>query len=423
MNTSILLLLGCILAAWLVNTLADLLDARSVSAVPPKNLEDIYAPEEYARSQRYARTKLRFSALSDSYGTLLVVAFLLLGGFPLADRLANEASAALGLSGAWAATVTGLLFFAGLGLLNDLAGLPFDLYHTFVIEDRFGFNRTTPATFIIDKLKGLLLATLIGAPLLAGVLWLLRTFGPDAWIGCWALIAVVMLFIQYVAPTLILPLFNKFTPLEGGPLRTDIETLAKREGFALSGLFTIDGSRRSAKANAYFTGLGNKKRIALFDTLMATLSRDETVGVLAHEVGHWKLGHIRKGLVLGILRLGALLWLLSLLLQWDALFTGLGMVPSAHAGLVFFSLLFAPASLLLGVFTNALSRKHEFQADRFAAQATGNPLALGSALRKLVRQNLSNLTPHPLTVALFHSHPPLGKRLAALENGATMTKQ
>lgn len=420
MNTSLLLLLGCILAAWLVNTLTALLDARSLTPAPPHGLEGIYDPDEYARSQRYARARLRFGALAASWDTLLVSLFLLLGGVPVADQLARQAASALeqglGLGGVWTETVTGLLFFAGLGLLSDLAGLPFGLYHTFVLEHRFGFNRTTPGTFVLDRLKGWLLAALIGGPLLAAILWLLRTFGPDAWIGCWALAALVMLLLAYVAPAWILPLFNKFTPLEDEALRADIETLARQQGFALSGLFVMDGSRRSAKGNAFFTGLGRKKRIALFDTLLENLDRQEAVGVLAHEVGHWKLGHIRQSLVLGILRLGALLWLLSLLLRWNTLFADLGLPASAHAGLLLFSLLFAPASLLLGALTNAISRRHEFQADSFAARATGNPAALGSALRKLVRQNLANLTPHPLSVALFHSHPPLAARLAALRN-------
>lgn len=414
MNTSLLLLLGCILSAWLVNTLTSLLDARNLSPTPPKGLEDIYDPDEYARSQRYTRAGLRFGALAETWDTLLVAGFLLLGGFALADELARQAAQALGATGAWAETLTGLVFFAGLGLAHDLAGLPFALTHTFVLEERFGFNRTTPATFALDRLKGWLLAALIGGPLLAGILWLLRTFGPSAWIGCWAFAAVVSLLLVYVAPTWILPLFNKFQPLEDQALRADIEALASKEGFALSGLFVMDGSRRSAKGNAFFTGLGRGKRIALFDTLLEKLDRPEIVGVLAHEVGHWKLGHIRRSLVIGILRIGALLWLLSLLLGWNALFTDLGLPASAHAGLAFFSLLFAPASLLLGALTNALSRRHEYQADRFAARATDAPLALASALKKLVRQNLANLTPHPLSVALFHSHPPLADRLAAL---------
>ncbi|WP_022660620.1 M48 family metallopeptidase [Paucidesulfovibrio longus] len=415
MNASLLLLLGCILAAWFANTLSSLLDARRLSPAPPQGLEDIYDPEEYARSQRYARARLRFGALAETWDTLLVAGFLILGGFPLADELARQAAQGLGLAGAWAETATGLVFFAMLGLAHDLAGLPFSLYHTFVLEDRFGFNRTSPATFVLDRLKGWLLAALIGGPLLAVILWLLRVFGPGAWVGCWAIAAAVSLLLAYVAPTWILPLFNKFSPLEDDALRADIEALAQKEGFALSGLFVMDGSRRSAKGNAFFTGLGRRKRIALFDTLLEKMNRDEILGVLAHEVGHWKLGHIRTRILIGILRLGALLWLLSLLLGWNTLFADLGLPASGHAGLALFSLLLAPASLLLGALTNALSRRHEYQADRFAARATGAPLALSSALKKLVRQNLANLTPHPLSVFLFHSHPPLPERLAALD--------
>ena len=416
MNAVTLVIAGCILTAWAVTALSNLLDARHLSPTPPSGLADIHEPEEYARSQRYARARLRLATLSETWTTLLTLGFLFCGGFHMVDEIAHGLALELGFG----EIGTGLLFFLGLGLLAELAGLPFHIYHTFVLENRYGFNRTSTRTFLLDKLKSYVLAALIGGILLAGIFWLLRAAGPLAWIWCWGFVGLLSLALTYVAPTWILPLFNAFTPLEQGPLRTDIEALAEREGFALSDVYVMDGSRRSAKANAFFTGLGRKKRIALFDTLLDKMDRTEITAVLAHEVGHWKLGHIRKSLLLGLLKMGALFFLLSLLLGHAEMIQGLGVrEPSVHAGLTLFALLFPPVSLILSAMTNALSRRHEFQADAFAAKATGAPQALAGALRKLARQNLANLTPHPLSVALFHSHPPLGSRLTALENAVS----
>lgn len=421
MTTPLILLLICILSAWAVSTLAELLNALRRSPTPPAGLEDIHAPEAYARSQDYASANTRLRVRSDAVLTLATVLLLLFNGLPLADGLAQNAAASLGFGPFGTDLVAGLLFIGGLLLLSQLLQLPFSLYQTFVLEERFGFNRTTPATFILDRIKGLLLGAVIGGTLLSGILWLLHAYGPGAWIGCWALAAVVMFTLQLLAPVM-LPLFFRFEPLEQGPLRRDIEQLAQRVGFSLTGLFTVDGSRRSAKGNAFFTGLGNKRRIALFDTLLNDLSRQEIVAVLGHELGHWKLGHIRRTTLVGVLKIGALLWLFFLLLRWESLFTGLGLQPSPHAGLLLFGLLMAPLSLVLDTLHNLLSRRHEFQADRYAAEVTKQPEALASALRKLARQHLANLTPHPLYVALNHSHPPLAQRLAALESLAAQTR-
>ncbi|MGE4506202.1 MAG: M48 family metallopeptidase, partial [Desulfovibrionaceae bacterium] len=271
-------------------------------------------------------------------------------------------------------------------------------------------------TFALDRLKGWLLTALLGGALLAALLWFLGRAGPLAWVWCWLAVSGFSLAMALLGPTLLLPLFNRFTPLEPGTLREGIEAMAARAGFRLSGIFVMDGSRRSTKGNAFFTGIGPTRRIALFDTLVDAQSTEETVGVLAHEIGHSRLGHIRKRLLTGVLKTGALLWLVSLFLQRPELQMALGMSePSVHAGLLLFGVLFTPLSLPLSMLSAAVSRHHEFEADAFAARLTGRPGALASALAGLAARNKTNLTPHPLEVWLHHSHPPVLQRLARLE--------
>lgn len=415
MNAPLILLLVCILAAWAVSTLADLLNARRLSPTPPPGLEDIYDPQEYARSQDYTSARTRLNVCAETTLTLVTVIFLLVGGLPLADGLARSAAQNLLQSPPGQDILAGLFFLGGLGLFASLLNLPFAALNTFSLEERFGFNRTTARTFILDQGKGLLLSVLFGGPLLAGVLWLLHAYGPEAWIGCWILVAVVLFLIRYLAP-LLLPLFFSFTPLEQSPLRRDIETMAHKLGFPLTELYKVDGSRRSSKGNAFFTGIGNNRRIALFDTLLDQMDDEEILAILGHELGHWKLRHSRRTFVITLGKLGVLFWLFSLLLGQSGLFASLGLEPSPHAGLLLFFWLFSPISLLFGLLDTSISRKHEFEADRFAARLTGNPHALIQGLRKLARQHLANLTQHPLLVALTYSHPPLGQRLAALHD-------
>ena len=298
---------------------------------------------------------------------------------------------------------------------KSVISLPFSIYSTFVIEERFGFNKTTPKTFVLDLVKGLGLGLLIGMPLLAGILAFFMYTGDLAWLYAWIAITLFSLVMQYVAPTWIMPLFNKFTPLEEGELRTAIEEYTDKVDFPLQGLFVIDGSKRSSKSNAFFTGFGNNKRIALYDTLIENHTNDELVAVLAHEIGHYKKKHIIKGMITSVIQTGAMLFVLSIFLQAKGLFDAFYMdeMP-VYAGLIFFGMLYAPIDMILSVFMQISSRKHEYEADEFAATTTGKPEDMIATLKKLSKDNLSNLTPHPFYVFLNYSHPPALQRIKAI---------
>lgn len=407
MNAYLAVIIGSLLAAWLLGLLSDLLNARAMRPEPPPELADAFDSKTYAKSQAYTRESMIFSSVADTVNTAVTITAITAGGFNLLDLMVRAA----GLG----PLATGLLYIGTLGLISGALSLPFEIYHTFVLEKRFGFNTTTSATFVLDRLKGMALTALIGTVLVAAILLFLREAGQYAWLLCWGFAVAVSLALTYVAPTWILPLFNKFTPLQPGELRDKLERYAAREGFELSGIFVMDGSKRSTKGNAFFTGFGKRRRIALFDTLINEMSPDEITAVLAHEVGHAKLGHIRKRLVASILKAGAIFWLMSLFLDSAPLFAAFGMEHrSVYAGLVFFVLLYTPLSMVLSVVANAVSRKHEFQADAFAARTTGRAEDMASALKKLSASNLSNLTPHPLTVWLEYGHPPVLNRIRAL---------
>ncbi|MBG0791161.1 MAG: M48 family metallopeptidase [Desulfovibrionaceae bacterium] len=408
MNAYLIVILASLLAAWLLGLLSDLLNSRAMRPSIPPEFADVFDPATYARSQEYTRATMRFSGVTETFNTVVVIALILVGGFNWLDLAVR----APGLS----PVLTGLLYIGSLGLAGTLLSMPFSAYRTFVLENRFGFNTTTPSTFLLDQLKSVILASVVGGSLVVGVLILFREAGPFAWIWCWGFAVAVSLGLTYVAPTWILPLFNKFTPLEDGELRSAIEAYAEKTGFELSGIFVMDGSRRSTKGNAFFTGLGKRRRIALFDTLIHDMTVEEIVAVLAHEVGHAKLGHIRKRLVTGIARTGLIFWLMSLFLNSRGLFDAFGMEHmSVHAGLIFFFLLYTPISLAMTVLSGLISRRHEFQADAFSARTTGDARSMISALKKLSARNLSNLTPHPLTVWLEYGHPPVLQRVRALK--------
>jgi STE24 endopeptidase len=311
--------------------------------------------------------------------------------------------------------VTGLLYIAVLMVAKSVISLPFSIYSTFVIEERFGFNKTTPKTFVSDLIKGLGLGLLIGMPLLAGILAFFMYTGDLAWLYAWIAITLFSLVMQYVAPTWIMPLFNKFTPLEEGELRTAIEEYTDKVDFPLQGLFVIDGSKRSSKSNAFFTGFGKNKRIALYDNLIENHTNDELVAVLAHEIGHYKKKHIIKGMITSVVQTGAMLFVLSIFLQAEGLFDAFYMDKmSVYAGLIFFGMLYAPIDMILSVFMQISSRKHEYEADEFAANTTGKPEDMIATLKKLSKDNLSNLTPHPFYVFLNSSHPPALQRIKAI---------
>ena len=405
-NVYSLVILAALAVDFLLGLVSDLLNLRHQSDRVPEEFADVYPPEEYARSQQYLRAATRFGIVRSTFFLFVLLAFWFTGGFAFLDRWCE----ALPLP-----SIPRGLGFIGLLLLGrSVLALPFSIYSTFVLEERFGFNRTNGKTFIADRVKGLFLALIIGAPLLSAILWFFQTTGDAAWMYCWAITAGFSLLLHYLAPLWIMPLFNRFTPLGDGPLRTAILAYCDKIDFPVTRLFTVDGSKRSNHSNAYIMGLGRHKRIALFDTLVDHHPVPELLAIVAHEVGHWKLRHIQQGLILGVLHSGIIFFLLSLVLSHQGLFAAFGTHPSIHAGLIFFGLLYAPADLLLSLGMNALSRRNEFAADRFAAVTTERPDDLAAALKKLAADNLGNPTPHPLTVILEYSHPPVLQRIRAL---------
>jgi STE24 endopeptidase len=386
---------------------ADVLNLRALRREPPPGFEDVYDAARYARSQDYVRAKTRFGFIVTGVGLLALLAFWFAGGFGAVDRWARGR--------AWGPVATGVVFLGVLSVLKSAVRLPFDVYATFRLEARFGFNRTTVKTFVLDRLKGLLLVAVLGGPILALLLWLFGRLGATAWLWAWGAVTAFSLLLQFIAPTIILPLFNKFTPLPAGELREAVFALAKKLNYPLAHLFVIDGSRRSSKGNAFFTGFGKNKKIALFDTLIQKQTVPELIGVLAHEIGHHKEHHVWKGFALGVAQTGGLFFLLSLALGWPALFAAFRVdAPSVHAGLALFGVIFAPANLLLSLPLLAYSRRNEYAADRYAARVLGTGRDLATGLKKLSADSLANLTPHPFYVGLHHTHPPLVERLAAL---------
>jgi STE24 endopeptidase len=407
-NAYAVVVLVAVVAEYAVHLAADVLNLRALSTEPPAGLRDVYDAERYRRSQEYTRARTRFGFATGTLDLAVFLAFWLAGGFGWLDRVTRE----LG----WGPVATGLAFVGALVLGRSALALPFRYWSTFVIEERFGFNKATRRTFWLDTVKGLVLGAVLGGLLLAMVIWFFERFGAGAWVWCWAFVTGFTLVLQFVAPTWILPLFHTFTPLEEGELRKRILAYAERVGFPLAGLFVIDGSRRSTKANAFFTGFGRTKRIALYDTLVAGHATDELLAVVAHEIGHYKKKHVLKGLALSVAHTGVLFALLAFFLRREELYAAFGVAqPSVAAGLVFFGLLYTPVEMVLQLGLQAFSRRNEFEADRFAGETTGLWRELGAGLKKLSAESLSNLTPHPFYVALHHSHPPLAQRLAALE--------
>lgn len=399
-------IVGILIGIQLIEWTADLLNLNALKPDPPAGFEDVYDRKKYARAQEYTRAKTRFGFVSSLVKLIGLLTFWFLGGFGFWDRWVRGA----GVSD----LLTGVLYLGGLFALSELFALPFSIYGTFVLESRFGFNRTTARTFVLDRVKGLVLTVLIGGPLLALLLWFFGRWESVAWLWAWGAVTGFTLLLQFVAPTWILPLFNKFTPLPEGDLRRAIFDYARRVNYPLANLFVMDGSKRSAKGNAFFTGFGKNKRIALFDTLVEKQSVEELVAVLAHEIGHHKKGHIWKGFALSVAQTGATLFVLSLALKWPDLFEAFHVTPSVHAGFAVFGILFAPVGFLLSLPLHALSRRHEFQADRYAADTLNSGKELVSGLRKLSADSLANLTPHPFYVVLHHTHPPLVERVRAL---------
>lgn len=408
MNVWLIIILLILITSYLLELVVSLQNIRALEPSLPEEFRTIYNEQEYRNSQCYTRTTTFFSLTENSVSTFLTVLFLLLGGFNYVDIWAR--------SFGYGPITTGLLFIGVLTLLSFLIHLPFSLYATFVIEERFGFNRTSPKTFILDMLKGGLLAVVLGAPLLAFILWLFMHSGAYGWLYCWFGVILFSITVQFLAPILIMPLFNKFSPLDNGALKDRILEYAERQEFKLKGIYTMDGSKRSTKLNAFFTGFGKFKKIVFFDTLLEKLEDAEIIAVLAHEMGHFKHKHLQKMLVASIIQTGILFYLLSLFLGNQGLAAAFSMAEtSVYSSLVFFGFLYSPVNLLVSILFHYFSRCNEFDADRYAALTTGSPERLVSSLKKLSQANLSNLTPHPLMVFLHYSHPPVLSRIEKLQ--------
>lgn len=409
-QTIFYLILFIFILDYLFEQWLDYLNLKNLSTELPEELQDVYDSGEYKKSQQYKRENARFGFITSTLSFVVILLMLLFDGFAWVDQLSRQ----IVDHPVW----TSLVFFGILGFAADILSTPLQLYDTFVIEEKYGFNRTTPRLFVTDKLKGWLIGALLGGGLLALIIWFYQLTGQSFWIYTWILISGFSLFMTMFYSTLIVPLFNKQTPLQEGELREKIENFARKAGFKLDNVFVIDGSKRSTKSNAYFAGLGKKKRIVLFDTLIEDLKHNELVGVLAHEIGHYKKKHIVTGMLISILQTGLMLFILSLFINNPALSEALGASQhSFHLALLAFGILYSPISTLLGLGMHILSRKHEFEADAFAASHYDGS-SLAEALKNLSRKNLSNLTPHPWYVFFHYSHPPLLQRLKALKQYA-----
>ncbi len=397
---------GLIIFSYVVGQVLDLLNLRHSSTDIPDEAKGVYDDVKYAKSQRYHNESARFSFITSAFSTATTLAVLWLGGFGwldalLASSITND-------------ILLALAFFGVLIIISDLINIPFQLYSTFVLEEKYGFNKTSLKTFFTDKLKGYLLGGIIGGGILAVLIYLVLLLGTNFWLVFWLAITVFMIVMNMFYTTLILPLFNKLEPLEEGALRSAIEAYSKKVNFPLTNIYVIDGSKRSSKANAFFSGLGKKKKVVLYDTLIEKHSEEELVAIFAHEVGHYKKKHIQLGLGLSMLQTGVMLFVLSIMIFNTQLSQALGAESmKIHLNLIAFSILYSPISMISGLLMNIISRKNEFEADAYAVQTSGGTV-LAEALKRLSTDNLSTLLPHPAYVFVNYSHPPLLQRLAAI---------
>lgn len=407
MNPYLAIALAALIGRYLLSLVADILNIRNVREELPAEFTDCYDAERYRTSQRYLRENTTFGLVADTVNLAVLLLLILGGGFNAIDRFVRFPG--------YGPILTGLIFVAIILLIFRLIHLPFSVYDTFVIEEKYGFNKTTPRTFVLDIIKALLLAVIIGSPILAAILWFFGFAGSLAWLYCWAAVTAAQVLLVFLAPYVIMPLFNKFEPLEEGELRAAIEAYAEEQRFRLKGVYKMDGSKRSAKTNAFFTGFGKSKRIVLFDTLIAKHTVPELVAVVAHEMGHYKKHHVLWAVVRATATLGLTFFLMSLFINNENMLRAFRMeCTSIYASLVFFGFLYAPISMAIAMVETMVSRKQEYAADAFAARTTGDPEAMISCLKKLSIDNLSNLAPHPLKVVVEYSHPPVLDRIKAL---------
>lgn len=407
MSLLFILIVVFIIGEWLLGVYLDHLNGKLWTAELPEELQDVYEPEKYAKAQRYEQERNRLGTWSSTVTLIATLLFLFLGGFPWLNGLVTQ----------WfdAPVLQALAFFGLLSLPGLLLSLPLSWYSVFHIEERYGFNKTKPARFVMDKIKGLLLTVAIGGGILSLIVWFYHTAGSLFWLYAWIAMTVISLFFATFYTTLLAPIFNKLSPLEAGSLRSKIEAFAAKIHFPLDKVMVIDGSKRSTKANAYFSGLGNTKNIVLFDTLIEQQDEEEIVAILAHEVGHYKHKHIYQGMLINTLHTGLFFYLIGLFVGSEALSQALGVAePNFHVGILAFGMLFRPISTVTGLMMNAFSRKNEYEADNYA-KTYYRPEPLITSLKKLSAHHLSNLQPHPLYVLFYYSHPPLLARIRNLK--------
>ncbi len=409
MNIYLVVILSVLIINYTLNMISEILNLKNLGPDLPSEFKGFYKPEKYRNSQEYLRITTRFEMISSTLMVLITILFILYGGFNLYDGFARGFG--------FAETATGLIFIGCILFSLNLLDIPFSIYRTFVIEEKYGFNRTTIRTFITDIFKTWLLTAIIGSMVLSMILWFFNKSGSLAWIYCWLAVTMFQIFFMFIAPVLIMPLFNKFIPLEPGELKTALENYTEKQNFKIKGVFTMDGSKRSSKSNAFFTGFGRFRRIVLFDTLIEKHSTEELVSITAHEIGHYKKKHILKHLIVSICSSGIMFYLMSFFINNRGLFDAFKMEhTSIYASLLFFGFLYAPFEMILGIFSNMFSRKNEFEADAYAISTYPVTGALITALKKLSIENLSNLTPHPFKVFLSYSHPPVLDRIRRMKD-------
>ena len=400
------ILITILLIKFVIDSVLNHLNAKHFNDTLPNDVSDVYEINEYLKSQTYKRTNHNFSKITSLFSLITTLLFFFFNGFSIVDEIARGFSNNI--------IIITLIFFGIIIVGSDIISIPFSLYKTFIIEEKFGFNKTTKKIFFLDKIKGLLMTIILGGSILSIITWFYEFTGNYFWIYSWLLISAFSIFLNMFYSKLIVPLFNKQTILEEGDLKNDIIKYVNSVGFKAHDIYVLNGSKRSTKANAYFSGFGNQKRITLYDTLINDLENDEIVAVLAHEVGHYKRKHILYNLTLSIILTGFALFVLSLFIKTPVLSLALGVsLPSFHIGLIAFGILYSPVSQILGIFMNYMSRKFEYQADNYAKNTfSASPLI--SSLKKLSKNSLSNLTPHYLYVFFHFSHPTLLERIKNL---------
>ncbi len=407
MNIYLVIILIILIGEYFFNLTVERLNLKHLKTALPDEFNGLYDSEKYKKSQEYLKETTKFGLFTDTLMTFLTISFILAGGFNVIDRIARNFG--------FGEIITGLMFVTSIMFFMQIINIPFSAYSTFYIEEKYGFNKTTVKTFIMDLLKGWLLFAVLGGLIFSVILWFFGKTGDFAWLYCWTAVTVFQIFVMFIAPVVIMPLFNKFTPIEECELKTTLEDYANKENFKIKGIFTMDGSKRSTKSNAFFTGFGRFRRIVLFDTLIEKHSTGELVSILAHEIGHYKKKHILTHLMISIATSGIMFYVMSFFLNNPELFAAFKMEHiSIYAGLLFFGFLYAPIEMIISIFSKIISRKNEYQADEYSVKTYNKPDAMILALKKLSIDNLSNLTPHPLKVFLSYSHPPVLERIKAI---------